>query len=372
MNKCNIKSQSLQNPRDTRKKYLEDVVILRLLLIFLLIWNHAFAPWAGHWTPLHNQEDIPLYRWLVLLAYNMQFQGLIFISGYLLGYASHINGYTLTLKSCVVKKIKRLILPSIIFSCLYYMLFYDTTRPISSVAYSIVNGCGHMWYLPMLFWCFVGLFLVEKMKIKPVIVLSFAILLALLPYPDLPFRIDRTFRYFLYFYIGFGIQRGYFNKFKPKTSIRPILTCIGIYLAVFVINYLWLDKILDFLSGASLKSIENANNALVISKFGGGILRRFLSVSMSVSGLLGAFWSANYFVVGKYRLPDWLIKLSTYCYGVYICQQFILIHMYYHTDLPDLVGPIALPWIALFLTLVLSLLITHLLLMTKVGRYLLG
>lgn len=97
-----------------------------------------------------------------------------------------------------------------------------------------------------------------------------------------------------------------------------------------------------------------------------------LNAVMSISGLLAAFWSAHYFVIGKYKLPDWMIKISTYCYGVYICQQFILQWLYYHTSLPSMVGTMAMPWIALIITLLSSLFITHIMLQTKIGKFLIG
>ena len=34
------------------------------------------------------------------------------------------------------------------------------------MVYSILNGCGHMWYLPMLFWCFVLTWLLLQTKMK--------------------------------------------------------------------------------------------------------------------------------------------------------------------------------------------------------------
>lgn len=157
------------------KKYLEDIVLLRLLLIFLLIWNHAFAPYSGHWSPISNMENITAYKWLVLIVYPMRIQALIFISGYLLGYTSLRKTDCLHFKNCVIKKIKRLILPSIIFSILYCIIFYDINHPINEIAYSIINGAGHMWFLPMLFWCFVGVYIAEKLKIKPIYVLSISI-----------------------------------------------------------------------------------------------------------------------------------------------------------------------------------------------------
>ena len=67
-----------------------------------------------------------------------------------------------------------------------------------------------------------------------------------------------------------------------------------------------------------------------------------------------------------------LITLSGYCYGVYIYQQFILKIIYYQTQLPFIVNAYWLPWIATLATIVLSLLLCHFTLKTKIGRFLIG
>lgn len=67
-----------------------------------------------------------------------------------------------------------------------------------------------------------------------------------------------------------------------------------------------------------------------------------------------------------------LITLSGYCYGVYIYQQFILNIIYYQTQLPFIVNAYWLPWIATLATIVLSLLLCHFTLKTKIGRFLIG
>ncbi len=347
------------------KKYLEDVVLLRLLLIFLLVWNHAFAPFSGKWEALYEPDSVPAYKWFVLAVYHMRIQALIFVSGYLLGYTINRKPERMSFKHCVGKKLKRLWLPSIVFSVIYYVLFYDLTKPIGEIAYSVINGCGHMWFLPMLFWCFAGVYISERFGFKPVVMLMLALLFAIAPWPGLPLRVNNTLNYFIYFYLGYGIQRSYFDSFLPKKQLKPIVAALSVYAGAFVLHYFVLS---------------DAGNILADNQLRGGVIHKAVSigvnnlcsVAMSLSGLLAVYWGAHYFVVGKHKLPDWMINVSAYCYGVYICQQFILKWMYYNTELPVVCGPYVLPWVALTITLILSLLITHLMLKTRVGRFLIG
>ena len=352
-----------------KKKYLEDVAILRLLLIFLLIWNHAFAPYVGHWEPLSIQSNIVGYKWLVLIVYHMRIQALIFISGYLLGYTSLRKPDALLFKNCVIKKIKRLLLPCVIFSALYYVIFYDINHPIGTVAYSIVNGAGHMWFLPMLFWCFTGVYIVERFKIKPIYIFCVAVIVAIIPSPTLPLRLNNSLTYFIFFYTGFGLQRGYFKFLAPSShnSLATIVLCVIIYFASFAIHYIVIDGRYDVMIFHIVGMSDSVLTKILVISTG-----NILPFVMSMSGLLGAFWSTHYFIVGKYSLPTWMISLSTYCYGIYICQQFILKYLYYHTSLPEMTGPYLLPWIALIITLVSSIIITGLMLKSRIGRFLIG
>ena len=67
-----------------------------------------------------------------------------------------------------------------------------------------------------------------------------------------------------------------------------------------------------------------------------------------------------------------LIRLSGYCYGVYIYQQFMLKILYDHTHLPFAVSAYWLPWIATVITIILSLLLCHYSLKTRLGKFLIG
>ena len=67
-----------------------------------------------------------------------------------------------------------------------------------------------------------------------------------------------------------------------------------------------------------------------------------------------------------------MIKLSAYCFGVYIFQQFILKYIVYNGALISLLGSYWLPWVAFVITLLLSVVLSWGLLKTKVGRFLIG
>lgn len=90
-------------------------------------------------------------------------------------------------------------------------------------------------------------------------------------------------------------------------------------------------------------------------------------------GLVTVFLMASYLIyVRNVSLSPGLINLSTYCFGIYLFQQFILYYIYYRTDVLSMISIEALPWISFVAALVLSYLFTMFTLKTRVGRYLIG
>lgn len=158
---------------------LYEVVPIRLVLIALLVFYHAFAIFSGVWSPITGYPEIPLYDIMDKLSYACLLETFVFISGYILGFQVSKKGE----------------------------VYIKNEKPLPTVVYNILSGTGHMWFLPMLFWCFVFVFLAEKTKlsIKWMVGASFIMLFAsVLP---LPFRINTAMYYFAFFYTGYCIKK---------------------------------------------------------------------------------------------------------------------------------------------------------------------
>lgn len=333
---------------------LADVVIMRIGLIFLLIGTHSFAPYSGSWDVLPDMEDGVFYKYISPFTHFISMPALIFISGYLFGHSWHRAKHQ-TLKEFLIKKFKRLIFPSIIFSGFYYFLFYDTTQSFSQIVYSIVNGCGHLWFLPMLFWCFFFTFLLYKINISHRIVISILVIVSILPIPTLPFRLSSTCSYLIYFYVGSALQLvGRGINLKHNT-----LWLIALAALYFALQFIYPEIIL-----APKSSI-----------FGKAIYLLAINATKMLLGFAGisiAFVVTRMFLQTGRVLPVYIVTLSTYCYGVYIFHQFILKCVYYNMPVAEYISPNVLPWVAFTVTLLLSLTATSLLLRTKAGKYLIG
>lgn len=112
-------------------------------------------------------------------------------------------------------------------------------------------------------------------------------------------------------------------------------------------------------------------NKSIIEKLFKLEIYKILKILYAILGMWALYISCLVYVK-KYKLSEKIITISSYCFGVYIFQQFILQFLYYKTNLPVAVGPYWLPWIGCLLTVFASILICVFFMRTKVGRYLIG
>lgn len=225
-----------------RPKTLQEICLLRLLLIVLLVLYHAFAPFYGSWTALPGQNEMDgmtagAYKWIGMGAYAFMLETFTFISGYIFGYQVDRKGEdALSFGNVVVKKIKRLIVPSIVFSIVYVLVFRpaEFASPFDATK-EILYGAGHMWYLPMLFWCFVGVLLLERIKLNVKVAIPLLAVMAIISYLPFPFRLNLAMYYMFFFFCGYLLTRMRFDVAKySKPSI------IGVFAVMFILAFVFL------------------------------------------------------------------------------------------------------------------------------------
>ena len=192
----------------TKLKHLTNVAIIRPILIVLLVFYHAFAPFSGAWEPIAGYPAIRVYWWLDWFSYAFMLEMFVFISGYVFGFQVRTKGKEkLKAKNLLWGKFKRLMIPCMVFSLLYILLLGDITQPITKTFYGLVNGVGHMWFLPMLFWCFIGVWIIEKSQIKTKVVLPILLLCSICSSLPLPLQLNNAMYYMFFFYLGYVLQK---------------------------------------------------------------------------------------------------------------------------------------------------------------------
>lgn len=329
----------------------KEVDINRVLSILLIVILHSLAFYTGAWAAPDDFQSVGLYRYLGKLCGSVAVPSFVFISGFL--FRSQIVTKKQDFASLIKKKAKRLLLPSIIFSILYVLLFNEEIFSLSSL-FEILNGAGHLWFLPMLFWCFCVAFYL--FKLPNVYSLLIAVLLILFGGGYLPFGISRMFYYLVYFILG-GVC--YSSKLNMKKfSYMRLTALIFGFLLFFEIENLMKETSFKISEDYELLGILiNRGQVIIRAVYGclGVVLLYILSTRLS---------RYNFSTSPFFQL---IVRLS---FGIYIYHQFILVSLYRKLNLYDYVGSYLLPIIGFALAITLSFVLAYLTNKTKIGRQL--
>ena len=343
------------------RKALNDVYVMRPIAIFLLVVWHSFIIYTGGWREPVGFQPVESYWWLAKFSYAFMLELFVFVSGYVLGLT--LERKNPSFKELFISKVKRLIIPSLIFSAVYYIIFYNIDNfTIVGFLWDILNGCGHMWFLPMLFWATLIAFGWEKLKLpqwlKLVGVYCFPVL-SLLP---IPLGVSSAMYYIPFFYTGLVIYRRREDIAAIlRNSLMTNVLMGGVFIAFFITATI---------VGRDVLSVYTESSSLIV-KGVALVCKNYLRLLCAVSGVAFVYSLVNYLIEEKgVTISQWVVKLNGLCFGIYLFQQFILLILYYKTQLPSLVGPYWLPWVGLVITLILSYVLTKLCLKTRLGRQL--
>lgn len=344
--------------QDAGNQRLSNVAVIRPILVVMLVFYHAFAIYGGAWTPIVGFPEIKAYWWFDWFAFACMLETFVFVSGYVFGYQVRVKGETkLKTKNLIIGKLTRLMLPCAIFSLLYILIFGDITQPIGETLYALINGYAHMWFLPMLFWCFVLIWIIEIIKIAPKYVMLVLIVMSLLAVNGLPLQLSHTMYYMVFFYVGYALQRYNVDLDKYYTKTIAVLSVVLFILLFVFLTLLKENRDLLFTS----PSVIGQTCKFVVGKL--------CMIGYSGAGIIMLLTVVGYIEKkGRLKVPRWIVEVGNLCFGVYLFQQFILQTVYYQTDMPGFVGAIFTPWVGFIIALLGSLFLTWLCRLTKVGQ----
>lgn len=261
-------------------------------------------------------------------------------------------------KLLIVNKLKRLLLPSVIFSIPYYFIFCER-EDATDMINSIISGVGHMWFLPMLFWCFCFSWILKNIKGNDVSkLLILACLYLFHPSFSFIFQIGRVPDYLFFFYSGYMMYK-YRDIIKKKNDYRQILLAWCLFIILFVGWNAFKDhpQLLPGIINTKSYWFTAANNKSSILYKGTGLLALYLTA-------IG--------ITSKYQVGRFVMIVAANSFGVYIIQQFALQFLYYKTDMPIIVGPYWLPWLGFIIALAVSVFGSIYLRKLRIGKFLLG
>lgn len=320
--------------------------ILRLFCVIVVVFFHCYQMM---WAPAHFPNSMMKYK---CLYFNIVQCGLInvamplfvFISGHLFIYLLQIGKYP-TFGNLLRKKGIRLLLPYFIFS-LCFMAVTNDWYPL------LKGGYGHLWFLPMLFWCFVVGYGVYRLKLSIYVEMIFLIIC----------------------YVGTFIPR-IFPMWMGLHNLSRWL--YWFYLGMLVYEY---RKVI-FLYISKYKLYLPLLIAYVLTAYLSPVAYGYYTWScvLAVTGcILSIVYLMSSIEWSKYKVTPIILKLSTFTFGIYIYSgigPFLI-----SNTAKDLFGlstlaenhMILFPLCFSLVTLTISCGLSWGMMKTKVGRFLIG
>ena len=333
---------------------LKEIDIIRCIVIIILVMYHSFAPFAGAWELPCYLSSNAFYEKLGKFLYSGMLETFVCISGYVFAYNSGSKDYRF--KTLFISKLKRLYIPCLAWGIIYILIMYSFNDfLILKTYYKLIDGIGHLWFLPMLFWCFIFEFVFLKYQNKLKFPILFLAVIAVLPYFTFPLRINNALYYLFFFNLGVV-----FFHFKDRIILLlnkrySIVLLISSYLLLFSIGTIILS--MPLLSLTDVKSLND--KALII--FSHHIVR-FIYSTFAVLVYFSLGYKFSYKLNGiRYEIIKFV---ATYSFGIYLLQEIVLQVLYYKVDTWGNID-LLLPWINFVIAFIVSLLISYLLGMNK-------
>lgn len=298
-----------------------DIELLRVFAMSSIILGHCFA-FYGHWeTPLKEivSNTHFLFRGINPFFIYWALPLFVGISGYLIGYRQIYTKTTFCYKRFMIKKVKRLYLPAVLFSFFYIILFYRSIFSFYDWWIPVfIHGVGHLWFLYMLFCVYLISFFYYRISKKiggsVSLVISALISIASCFFP-LETSVFTSFFYQFFFFLGLQIGEKHKIKAKHGKSFKELLGKIFLYSFIYIICFIVLSAIKE-MQVISTFSIESKNIAQFQHWF-----FRFLIGFISLNMILDL-------LPFNIKLNHRLIKLSSLSYKIYIIHQFFLLGIF--------------------------------------------
>ncbi len=327
------------------KRNLIEVSFIRPILILLVVIYHSTCIHTGQWELPEGCSVIPAYKFVGRLAYAFMLESFVFISGYTWAYLHIELQRTESFVVLFKKKMMRLMFPTIIWG-FFYSFFFERGATI----FDIIEGPGHLWFLPMLFECFLISWCILRLRIPFRIALPILFLIAIIRSDHFPLRLNYTLYYLFFFILGYFV---YSFIHKTKFVIKKYYIILG--WPLFFISYFSLVVVRAWI-------ISNIHIPILL-----GIGKSFCMIIYSLIGTLTLIASSIY-ITNEVKLWNGYVGLGNLCMGVYIFQQFILEIVYYHSAIPLQVPNWLLPLLGFVFALAVSLVLTYLIRSTKLGK----
>lgn len=317
-------------------EHLLNISYLRVIITFLVVLFHSFAPYFYGIGKSLSFPYIQIYKDIFIVEERIQMPLFTFISGYLFYYLYQKGKYQ-TWGKLFRNKAKRLLLPYFIFGIMIYFFV-----PIE--IHQIIcpwNNFLHLWFLLMLFWCFLCQFAIKKVdNLWLTMILAFFMLILHRQVPSV-LCLQAFMQLFVYFHLGYN-----YNKLVKVIRINKWLYLIIFFImSVLCIYY---DK------------SWGDSNAFKIAYY-------IIYTLASVSILMFSLQLTSSLNLKSSKFLSFLDRRSL---GVYIFHNWLMMWLLYNKMIADFAvqHTIIYPLLMFVFLSLTSLLITHLVLKTRLSQ----
>lgn len=217
------------NIRNPFRQNLDEVSFIRPILILLVVLYHSMAIHTGNWEMPEGGTIIPVYKAIGRLSYAFMLEAFTFISGYVWAYQREVKERKDDFLMLCRKKTIRLLIPTFVFGFLYLYLFERETF----LVLNLLEGPGHLWFLPMLFECFLISWCILYFKPSLRAILPFLFLIAIFSPSDLPCRLSYTLYYLPFFLLGFCLY-GLYDKIAANLKLNKVFELWVLFVVVYL------------------------------------------------------------------------------------------------------------------------------------------
>lgn len=260
---------------NNEKNFLKELDYLKIIGVLLVVIGHCTSIYTGGWV-FTSPVNSPIYGLIASYVYTFHVPMLVFISGSIYYYCRINKGKYTTLKSLIVNKLKRLIVPFLFMGIFYsipikYIIGMTDGNIFSNIKSFILGlNTGHLWYLLMLFNTFILFYLYERFVLNK----KYSIILNLILFNILYissgfftniFQINRAIQYSIFFYMGYEFFRSK-DKLRLKLEqlkTKNILIMIPILIAISLVLILVIKMKLSNIMLSKLFSLINVVIAIV-------------------------------------------------------------------------------------------------------------
>lgn len=293
---------------------LKELDIIRCIVILMLIAVHVTSPYTGAWPLPEGVHKNSTLEFINKFCCNGMLETFFFISGVLLATKSLPTG----LKDRTVllyKRFKRLYIPCIVFGIVAVILFLD--GDIIGQAGRIISGVFHLWFLPVMFWCWVlEVLFVDRIKRHTLLLLAF---ISILPYPHLPLNFNVSLYYLFFFHLGCVSYRHKDRIYRYINNRNSIILLFLVAAVLFALK--------QYCNTFEYNEPDN-----LILKITGITLNRVAMLIASIP-IIGIYMWLGEKLKKNNVIYNTAFFIAKYSLGIYILQELVIRFIYYKTDL---------------------------------------